>query len=204
MGEIAGVASGTAVVDLGCGEGFFGRTLFAGRDVSYCGIDLSVHALRAAARSWPEATWVVANADRRLPLLDASVDLVLSLFGRRPAEDVARVLRPGAAIVVAVPAADDLAELRAASLGHAASRERVPGVVDALGPHLTIAERHEWRERKQLDRSAIEDALALTYRGARHSQRARIAELREVEVTLSAEILKAVKSDSRSGDAELT
>ena len=35
-----------------------------------------------AARRHPSLWWIVANADRRLPVLDASVDLVLSVLDR--------------------------------------------------------------------------------------------------------------------------
>ncbi|MEM6366624.1 MAG: putative RNA methyltransferase, partial [Planctomycetota bacterium] len=71
-------------LDLGCGEGSFGQALFAEHPDSYCGIDLSKRAIKLAARAWPLATWVWANADRVLPVADGSLQQVLSLFGRRP------------------------------------------------------------------------------------------------------------------------
>ena len=51
-------------LDLGCGEGSFGPALFPNEADSYCGIDLSKRAIKLATRGWPEATWVLANADR--------------------------------------------------------------------------------------------------------------------------------------------
>jgi len=81
------------VMDLGCGEGTFGPALFGRPEASYCGVELSKQAIRLAAKRWPEGTWVLANADRFLPAARSSVDCVISLFGRRPATEIARVLK---------------------------------------------------------------------------------------------------------------
>ena len=77
-----------------------------------CGIDLSAAALDLAARADPLTTWVVANADRGLPLMSRSCDVVLSITARRPAAEIRRVLENSGDLWVAVPGADDLAELR--------------------------------------------------------------------------------------------
>ena len=74
--EAAPLASGSVVVDLGCGTGEAMGTMVDRHGVCGVGIDLSVRAIERAARRWPSATWVVANADRRLPLLDRSASLV--------------------------------------------------------------------------------------------------------------------------------
>jgi 23S rRNA (guanine745-N1)-methyltransferase len=205
IGEIARIPRlppGAVVADVGCGDGFFARRLLAGSGVEACGIDLSVRAVRLASRAWPDAVWVVANADRFVPLLDGSVDLALSLFGRRPASELARVLRPGGALVVAVPAADDLVELRSAALGAGSLRDRVPAVVRELEAHgFRCVERRTSRDRAHLDRQAIEDALALTYRGARTTVRERVDGLQDLDVTLSAVLLRFERSVVGTGPA---
>src|SRR6056297_2637804 len=99
-------------MDLGCGEGSFGLALFPQDAAGYCGIDLSKRAIKLAARLWQPATWVLANADRILPAADNSVDRIVSLFGRRPAAQIARVLKNNGVAIVAVPGEDDLIELR--------------------------------------------------------------------------------------------
>ena len=100
------------VVDLGCGSGE-ALAAFAPRPgVTGIGIDLSTTAAERAARRFPALTWVVANADRRLPLLDGSVDLLVSIHGRRNPGEAARVIAPGRYVLIEVPAADDLIELR--------------------------------------------------------------------------------------------
>lgn len=186
--RLAAPREGT-VLDAGCGEGTMTLALAAGRGWDLCGLDLSARALGLAARAAPSATWIAANADRALPLQDASVDLVLSLFARRPATEIRRVVRPGGWVVVAVPGPDDLVELREIAQGHGARRERAPAVRAELGAALRLAGEERWSVRVPLDRDAIQEALAMTYRGARRSEGVRISGTDALDGTLAAEIL---------------
>ena len=104
----------------------------ASRPITGIGIDLSAAAAEFAARRFPALTWVVANADRRLPLLDGSVDLVLSIHGRRNPPECARVLTAHGLLFVVLPAPDDLIELRTLVQGPAIERDRVDAM---LGEH---------------------------------------------------------------------
>ncbi len=176
--------------DLGCGEGSFGPALFPDDADSYCGIDLSRRAIKLAARRWPEATWVLANADRELPAADQSVQRVISLFGRRPVSEIYRVLAPGGICVVAVPGEDDLIELRekVQQAGHRRSRwEMIADEMTDAG--LEVVDRKHWHINVNLDPDAIADALAMTYRAVRHSQKSRLDVVQAMDVTLAADLL---------------
>ncbi len=81
------------VLDVGCGEGSVLAALAARRSIVAHGVDLSADAVDLAAAALPAGVWVVANADRGLPFADGSFDLALSLLARRPADELARVLR---------------------------------------------------------------------------------------------------------------
>ena len=180
---------GAAVADLGSGEGTFTGRLLDGRSVRACGVDLSVRAARRAARAFPDIGWVVANADRELPFPDGSLDLVLSVFGRRPGAEIHRALRDPGRLVVVLPAEDDLIELREAVQGRGDLRTRAAAAVEELGAWFEPAERATWREHVRLDRDGLEDALALSYRGARRAERERLAGIDELVVTLAADLL---------------
>jgi 23S rRNA (guanine745-N1)-methyltransferase len=175
--------------DLGCGSGELLGALAAARDVCGVGIDLSAAAAGAAARRFPNQTWVVANADRRLPLLDASVHLVLSLNGRRNPDECARVLAPGGALIVAVPAPDDLIELRAYVQGEGVTRERAGAVVTEHAARFDVATRATVRMRHRLEKEALRDLLRGTYRGARTSAADRVQALESLDVTVASEIV---------------
>ena len=189
--KAAGDVDGPLVaVDLGCGSGeLLGALTAARRDVCGVGIDLSTAAVDAAARRFPDQTWVVANADRRLPLLDASVHVVLSLNGRRHPEECARVLAPRGSVVVAVPAADDLIELRAQVQGEGVPRERADAVVAEHAERFDVVERLAVRTRHRLEGDALRDLLRGTYRGARASVAGRVEALDALDVTVASELL---------------
>lgn len=177
-----------AVLDVGCGEGSALAFLAAQRPLQAHGIDLSADAIDLAARRLPEATWVVANADRGLPFADSSFDLVLTLLARRPATELRRVLRPAGTLLVAVPGPADLRELRAAAHGQAVARERLDAAAAELAPCFDLVRRERLTWRAALDRPGLDDLLASSYRGARTSERARLAGLARLEVTLERDL----------------
>lgn len=192
-------------VDLGCGEGTFGRALFS-RDIpktvtydwDFCGIDLSKRAVRIAARGWPEATWLFANADRRLPILNDSIDLVLSLFGRRPIQESKRILRHGGHCLVAVPGPDDLIELRQLAQQEGQARSRWEKIVNGFSADgFEVVAREQWKSVVELDLETTRDAMAMTYRAVRESQQKRLQKSLDskfetdshLAVTLSADLM---------------
>ncbi|HEY6361180.1 MAG TPA: methyltransferase domain-containing protein [Vicinamibacterales bacterium] len=176
---------GAAVVDIGSGSGETLASLARERAITGIGIDLSTAAAHSAARRFPHLTWVVANADRRLPLVDRSISLVLSVHARRHAVECARVLAPGGRLIVAVPAPDDLIELRESLMGKRMERDRASTLLAEHEPLFTLIDRGSARERQHLDREPLLDLLHTTYRGARTSGADRIAALQRLEVTLA-------------------
>jgi 23S rRNA (guanine745-N1)-methyltransferase len=184
------VRSNQRALDLGCGEGTFGPALFGDTPQDYCGIDLSRRAMKLAARRWPEATWVLANADRILPVTDKSIGRVVSLFGRRPIGEIARVLTDDGVCVVAVPGEEDLIELRVRVQNEGHRRSRWEQVVEEMrAAELTLVEHRLWTHRVDLDVEEIGDALAMTYRAVRKSQQDRLAALGRTKVTLAADLM---------------
>jgi 23S rRNA (guanine745-N1)-methyltransferase len=176
-----------SVVDLGSGSGDLLASLARLRPITAIGIDLSTAAADHAARRYPELTWVVANADRRLPLLNDTVALVLSFHARRNPADSARVLAPNGALLIAIPAPDDLIELRALVQGERTERDRAERLITEHDGWFRLVERWTVREHRQLDRTVMLDLLRGTYRGERLSTAARVQALAAADVTLASE-----------------
>lgn len=184
------VAQPPGILDLGCGEGSFGPALFPNHAEGYCGIDLSKRAIKFAVRGWPDATWVLANADRILPAADASVHCVMSLFGRRPVDEIRRVLVSGGDCIVAVPGEEDLIELRECVQQTGHRRSRWESVVDEMSnAGLECVEYRPWQHQAMLEPDAIGDALAMTYRAVRNSQQKRLDDVSAMRVTLAADLI---------------
>lgn len=209
-----GALAGAPVLDVGCGEGFYLGTLAARLGWEAHGLDISAPAVDLAARRWPSATWVVANADRFLPYAPASFRLALCLTSRLHPAELRRVLAtppgvlaalprllaaaqgvpgappgaPAGALLIAVPGPDDLVELRAAVLGEGRLRDRLAPAVAALSGEFELAEHTSVRHRLHLAGDDLRDLLAATYRGARGAQRERAASLAALDVTVSRDI----------------
>jgi 23S rRNA (guanine745-N1)-methyltransferase len=109
----AGVAG--CVADLGAGTGHhLARVLERLPDRVGLALDSSRFALRRAARAHRRIGAVACDAWRALPVRDATAAVVLSVFAPRGAEEIARILAPGGALVLVTPTDRHLAELVAA------------------------------------------------------------------------------------------
>ena len=183
------------VVDLGSGTGDALAALAHTRAMFGIGIDLSSAAVDVAARRFPDCTWVVANADRRLPLVDAGVDVMISVHGRRNPEEAARALRADGALIVALPAADDLIELRAMVQGEAVQRERGEAMAAEHARWFDLVERGLVSETLMLDRDALLNLLRSTYRGARLRLLDLVAGVSQMSVTLASELVVMKKRE---------
>jgi 23S rRNA (guanine745-N1)-methyltransferase len=107
----------TVVLDAGCGEGYYLRRIYAhlaGLEFSTvlcCGLDISKHAIRRAARHDPGGTYAVAHI-YEMPVLADHVDVLLSHFSPVSPEDFHRVVRPGGTVLVSGPGEDHLFGLK--------------------------------------------------------------------------------------------
>src|SRR6266851_5178567 len=112
IAEIMAASPGDIVLDAGCGDGFYLGALARQTGFRAYGIDISVPAIDAAARRYPGCEWIVANADRFVPYADRSFSAVLSITARMNAVEFRRILRDDGRLLVALPAPDDLVEVK--------------------------------------------------------------------------------------------
>jgi 23S rRNA (guanine745-N1)-methyltransferase len=146
------------VLDAGCGDGFYLGGLQREAGLEAHGVDISIPAVDAAARRYPECEWVVANADRAVPYSDRSFSIVLSITARMNPAEFRRVLRDDGRLMVAVPAPDDLIELRGSG------RDRLARTVDEFAKHFALIHQTRVSTSADLDASAVEDVLISIYR----------------------------------------
>ena len=182
------IDSEPVVAELGSGSGDLLGDLAKRRSIIGVGIDISSAAAAHAARHVPGITWVVANADRRIPLRDHSVQLVITVHGRRNPAECRRILDDRGLMLVVVPGADDLVELRTFIEGRAVQRDRGTSVEREHEDGFVLLERTAVREQHRLERPALLDLLRATYRGERHRVAARVEQLTMLEITLTSEV----------------
>ncbi|MEO8098193.1 MAG: putative RNA methyltransferase [Acidobacteriota bacterium] len=158
IAEALAPVSQDVILDAGCGDGFYLATLAKEAGFEAHGTDLSIPAIDGAARRYPECEWVVANADRFIPYADGSFSAVISITARMNAGEFRRVLRDDGRLLVAIPAADDLIELRGAG------RDRVERTVEAFAPSFRLRTRTRATTTAELDAAAVDDILLSIYR----------------------------------------
>ena len=161
IAETLAPSSHDVVLDAGCGDGFYLGSLARETGFDAHGVDISIPAIEVAARRYPECEWVVANADRVVPHADHSFTAVLSITGRMNAPEFKRVLRPDGRLLVAIPAPDDLIEIRGKG------RDRVPRTIETFARDFTLAEQRRVSTTADLDASAVQDLLHSIYRPMR-------------------------------------
>jgi 23S rRNA (guanine745-N1)-methyltransferase len=188
--DIAALLHPTAndiVLDAGCGDGFYLGAI-AGEGGSQApglsayglnayGLDISIPAVNAAARRFPACKWIVANADRFVPFADRSFTAILSITGRMNAAEFRRVLREDGSLLVALPAPDDLIELR--GIG----RDRVPRTLETFANQFELVDQRRATTQADLDASAVHDVLLSIYRPLRRTP------AEAMRVTLSLDLL---------------
>ncbi len=184
-----GLQPAASLLDVGCGDGdsldLLRRTLQAEAH----GVDISVPAIDAAAKRYRECQFVVANADRFLPYAAGSFALVTSITSRMNPDEFRRLIADHGVLLVALPGPDDLIELREGVLGEGKAIDRVERTVESFARDFTLQKHLQWRHVAHLDREAIHDVMASSYRGLRRSQQERLDALTDLDVTLSRDLL---------------
>ena len=104
------------ILDAGCGEGYYTagirQTLLdAGKSPRMAGIDISKFSVQKAAKRYSGIEFAVGSV-YRLPVPDASTDLLINVFSPLAIEEFHRVLKPGGYFIYVVPAAMHLWEMK--------------------------------------------------------------------------------------------
>ena len=185
-----GVAS---CLDAGCGEGYYLRQLAqaaeADQTLALLGVDISKWAVTAAARQDKRPNWLVAS-NARLPVLPATIDRVLCLFGFPVWAEFARVLTVDGELLLVDPGADHLRELRAI-IYPTLKPERSD--VFAVPPGFTPLPGEDVRYTLELGtREAIADLLAMTphLHRATAEGRARVSALEALTLTVDVRLTR--------------
>lgn len=187
--EALPLAENDTLLDAGCGEGHHLGAFRRAYGVDAHGVDISVPAIEAAAKRYRGCTWVVANADRFLPYAGGSFTAVATITARLNPQEFRRVLAPHGKLLVVIPGADDLVELREAILGDRVERDRADRTIEMFAPLFTRLQHQRVSHVVRLDREAMLDVMSSSYRGLRVRERERLEQLDAMDVTLARDVL---------------
>ena len=158
IAETIAASPDDVVLDAGCGVGYYLGSLANRIGFDAHGVDISIPAIKSAARSYPDCEWIVANADRFVPYMDASFSLVMSITARMNAGEFRRILRTDGRLLVAIPAPGDLIEIRGAG------RDRVARTVETFASDFKLVDQRSAATTAELDAASVQDVLHSIYR----------------------------------------
>ena len=99
------------ILDVGCGEGWYGTQLAHATRGELIGLDISKEAVRCAAAKYKGPLWLCATA-AHIPVAEESVELLTSLFAVTLPEEFHRVLRKDGYFFQVLAAQDHLLGLK--------------------------------------------------------------------------------------------
>ena len=103
--------AGGEVLDVGCGEGYYGTRVARALGSSLTGLDISKEAVRCAAAQYKDAAWICGTASH-LPVADHSAGVLMSMFALTIPEEFHRVLAPDGIFIQVLAAQDHLMGLK--------------------------------------------------------------------------------------------
>ena len=111
---LASSKNAKTILDIGCGEGFYSRKLQKRHpDKTFYAFDISKDSVQIAAKS--EANWAVnwfVGDLARLPIKDASMDILLDIFSPANYGEFRRVLSKDGILIKVIPTENHLTEIR--------------------------------------------------------------------------------------------
>ncbi|MDU1930256.1 MAG: methyltransferase domain-containing protein [Streptococcus mitis] len=102
------------ILDIGCGEGFYSRKLQENHsEKTFYAFDISKDSVQIAAKSEPNwaVNWFVGDL-ARLPIKDASMDILLDIFSPANYGEFRRVLSKDGILIKVIPTQNHLKEIR--------------------------------------------------------------------------------------------
>ena len=111
---LARLETAKTILDIGCGEGFYSRKLQESHsEKTFYAFDISKDSVQIAAKSEPNwaVNWFVGDL-ARLPIKDASMDILLDIFSPANYGEFRRVLSPNGILIKVVPTENHLKEIR--------------------------------------------------------------------------------------------
>ena len=174
----------SAILDCGCGEGYFLGALTGPR----FGVDISKEAIRCAAKRYKDANWIVANAMRKLPFADHSMDVILSVLAPRNPEEFSRILKPDGALILGVPGPNHLIELRSQLSANAGDfEEKADEAAAKCAPHFKETHRDVLSYQQTLNATQLADLIQMTpiFWCSSPEAKAEVQQLSELTVTVS-------------------
>ena len=183
--------SAKTVLDIGCGEGFYSRKLQETHsDKTFYAFDISKDSVQIAAKS--EANWAVnwfVGDLARLPIKDASMDILLDIFSPANYGGFRRVLSKDGILIKVIPTKNHLKEIRQTVQDQLTNKDYSnQDIKNHFQEHFTILSSQTASLTKTITTKQLQALLSMTPL-LFHIDQSKIDWSQLTEITIEAEIL---------------
>ena len=179
------------ILDIGCGEGFYSRKLQERHpDKTFYAFDISKDSVQIAAKSEPNwaVNWFVGDL-ARLPIKDASMDILLDIFSPANYGEFRRVLSKDGILIKVIPTENHLKEIRQRVQDQLTNKDYSnQDIKNHFQEHFTILSSQTASLTKTITAEQLQALLSMTPL-LFHIDQSKIDWSRLTEITIEAEIL---------------
>lgn len=179
------------ILDIGCGEGFYSRKLQERHpDKTFYAFDISKDSVQIAAKSEPNwaVNWFVGDL-ARLPIKDASMDILLDIFSPANYGEFRRVLSKDGILIKVIPTKNHLKEIRQKVQDQLTNKDYSnQDIKNHFQEHFTILSSQTASLTKPITTEQLQALLSMTPL-LFHVDQSKIDWSQLTEITIEAEIL---------------
>ena len=179
------------ILDIGCGEGFYSRKLQESHsEKTFYAFDISKDSVQIAAKSEPNwaVNWFVGDL-ARLPIKDASMDILLDIFSPANYGEFRRVLSKDGILIKVIPTKNHLKEIRQNVQDQLTNKDYSnQDIKNHFQEHFTILSSQTASLTKPITAEQLQSLLSMTPL-LFHIDQTKIDWSQLTEITIEAEIL---------------
>lgn len=179
------------ILDIGCGEGFYSRKLQESHsEKTFYAFDISKDSVQIAAKSEPNwaVNWFVGDL-ARLPIKDASMDILLDIFSPANYGEFRRVLSKDGILIKVIPTENHLKEIRQRVQDQLTNKEYSnQDIKEHFQEHFTILSSQTASLTKTITAEQLQALLSMTPL-LFHVDQSKIDWSQLTEITIEAEVL---------------
>ena len=179
------------ILDIGCGEGFYSRKLQESHsEKTFYAFDISKDSVQIAAKSEPNwaVNWFVGDL-ARLPIKDASMDILLDIFSPANYGEFRRVLSKDGILIKVIPTKNHLKEIRQKVQDQLTNKDYSnQDIKEHFQEHFTILSNQTASLTKTITADQLQALLSMTPL-LFHVDQSKIDWSQLTEITIEAEIL---------------
>ena len=179
------------ILDIGCGEGFYSRKLQENHpEKTFYAFDISKDSVQIAAKSEPNwaVNWFVGDL-ARLPIKNASMDILLDIFSPANYGEFRRVLSKDGILIKVIPTENHLKEIRQRVQDQLTNKDYSnQDIKNHFQEHFTILSNQTASLTKTITAEQLQALLSMTPL-LFHIDQSKIDWSQLTEITIEAEIL---------------